>query len=280
MKMPHPVFLDGAWSVTGFRRYYLMTVLYKLPHVTQALFALSLLGTAFGIGGPRRLRDVATLLLPVVVLLLVASGEGMQLGVRYVLPILPFMMILAGRAANFLPARWSAVRWLAGVLVVIACGLSLRSHPHHLPYFNELAGGASGGRFHLLDSNLDWGQDLYLVQAREQQPHPSGKLRLAYFGTLDPHVLGLDYDLPPSWMPAPGRYAVSVNSVMGRPHVLTQPDGSSRSTDFQEWGYFRFFTPTATLGGSIDLYELSEADVERWRDAAREHQKSAALPTR
>ena len=33
-------------------------------------------------------------------------------------------------------------------------------HPYYLAYFNQLAGGPSGGYRVLVDSNLDWGQDL------------------------------------------------------------------------------------------------------------------------
>lgn len=33
-------------------------------------------------------------------------------------------------------------------------------YPHYLAYFNELAGGPRNGYQSLVDSNLDWGQDL------------------------------------------------------------------------------------------------------------------------
>jgi len=36
----------------------------------------------------------------------------------------------------------------------------LRVSPHYLAFFNELAGGPGSGHRVLVDSNLDWGQDL------------------------------------------------------------------------------------------------------------------------
>jgi hypothetical protein len=43
-------------------------------------------------------------------------------------------------------------------------GSSLWYYPHSLSYFNELVGGPMGGPKHLLDSNIDWGQDLFYLK--------------------------------------------------------------------------------------------------------------------
>lgn len=265
MKSPHPVYLDGQWSVSGFRSYYLKTLLYKLPHALQLLFVVALLATALGRCGPRRMRDTLSLLLPAAALLGVASFESMQLGMRYVLPALPLLMIVAGRCAAIWEGASARARRVALAAGLALCGFSLRHHPNHLAYFNELAGGPVGGRHHLLDSNLDWGQDLILVQ-QYIESRGLRSMGLAYFGTLHPQALGIDFTLPPSWGPQPGIYAVSVNYVMGRPHVVTRPDGTSRSVDFQEWGYFREMTPVTTLGGSIDIYEVPPAGAGSGRD--------------
>jgi 4-amino-4-deoxy-L-arabinose transferase-like glycosyltransferase len=268
MQSPHPVFLDGVWSVTGFREYYLKTLLYKLPHLMQLLFVLGFIAIVVRGNGTSRWQDRVTWLLPIGLLLAVASGEGMQLGVRYVLAMFPFLFLIAGGSAKLFSQTGKTSRFVLSAIVLL-CGLSLRHQPHQIAYFNELAGGPVGGRYHLLDSNLDWGQDLAQV-ARVMRAQQLDRIGLAYFGTVPPQVLGIDYELPPSWQPRPGRYAVSVNYVMGRPHVVTQGDGSSRSTDFQEWGYFRFFTPQQTLGGSIDLYDLSSEDVSAWQKAMQQ----------
>jgi hypothetical protein len=142
----------------------------------------------------------------------------------------------------------------------------LRNHPHHLAYFNEYAGGPAGGRDHLLDSNLDWGQDLHLVKEfmDEQQLDSIG---LAYFGTLHPELIGIDYTLPPEWTPEtaatwslpPGWYAVSVNYVLGRPHVLHEPEGGAHGVNIGAFSYFRELEPMRRLGYSIDVYHVPDA---------------------
>ncbi|SFH52629.1 ArnT family glycosyltransferase [Planctomicrobium piriforme] len=267
MESPHPAFLDGQWSLTGFRTYYVKGLLYKVPLVLWVLLALGLSVSLRNRSEPRRRRETWLVLLPVAVLIVVASLQSMQLGVRYILPVLPLLMLLSGRGVGCLPRATVRSQRMTLAAIAIVCGLSLRFHPHHLAYFNELAGGPIGGRYHLLDSNLDWGQDLGLVKKYMDQ-HQLDSISLAYFGTLPPQLLGIKFELPPSWQPQPGRYAVSVNYVMGRPHVVTQGDGTSRGTDFQEFGYFRFFKPETTLGGSIDIYEITPEQIAELREAA------------
>lgn len=262
----HPVYLDGQWTVTGFRSYFVMALLYKLPHLFQLFCLIPLILFIIGRPKPRPWKEVLTLLLPVLLIIKIASGESLQLGLRYILPVLPLLMIFSGYA---LPAFHSLRPLFQRAGIVFLCLgslLSLRYAPGHLAYFNELAGGPPGGRYHLLDSNLDWGQDLGHMQnwLKEQGIEQTG---LAYFGTVPPQVLGIDYELPPSWEPQPGRYAVSVNFVMGRPHGITQGDGTSRAVDFQEFAYFQFFEPVRNWGGSIDFYDISAADVAAWRQA-------------
>lgn len=265
MEQQHPVFLDGAWSVTGFPDYYLKTLLYKLPHPLQALCVLAGPLVLLGACGRRQWRVQLLLLLPAVLLLVVASKTAMQLGVRYVLPVLPLLMLFAGQCGAWLALRRAWIQRPVWLLVFAACLASLRHHPHHLAYFNEYAGGPGGGRNHLLDSNLDWGQDLYLVKAfmAEQQLDAIG---LAYFGTLHPELIGIDYTLPPeltpetagTWTLPPGWYAVSVNYVMGRPHVLHEPEGGAHGVNIGAFRYFREFEPVRRLGYSIDVYHVPQ----------------------
>ena len=109
-----------------------------------------------------------------------------------------------------------------------------------------------------------WGQDLHLVRdfMDEQQLDTIG---LAYFGTLPPDALGIDYTVPPeltrktapNWSLPPGWYAVSVNFVMGRPHLVRQPDGSASPVDIHAFAYFQKLEPVARLGYSIDVYHVS-----------------------
>jgi hypothetical protein len=267
MEAPHPVYLDGRWSETGFDGYYLRALEYKLPHATQALCLLAGLFVAFPARLPRLGRVQALLWLPVVVLVVLASSIGMQLGIRYILPALPLAYLFAAQTARWLDWSRFRVRTLVISLAIVALPWSLRFHPHHLAYFNEFAGGPAGGREHLLDSNLDWGQDLGGVAQfiREHESTKAGlkEIGLAYFGMMPPSEMGIAYHIPPSFSPAPGWYAVSVNFAYGRPHTISNPDGTRRSADFQEFGYFRRYAPMARIGYSIDVYHITKDDISR-----------------
>jgi hypothetical protein len=197
----------------------------------------------------------------------------MQLGIRYVLPVIPFAILFASQAGGWLDFKTFPIRSLATAVLAAAMLLSVRYHPEHLAYFNELAGGPLGGREHLLDSNLDWGQDLgglkkYLDE-HTSRGHAVGNsevdIGLAYFGTVPPAALGIRYQIPPANMPQPGRFAVSVNFEQGRPHWVRTPTGKIQPVDIGQFEYFGFFQPVARIGYSIDVFELSERDVADWR---------------
>jgi 4-amino-4-deoxy-L-arabinose transferase-like glycosyltransferase len=276
MEQPHPSYLDGVWSVTGFPSYFLRTLQYKLPHPFQVFAIWGTIVLASSRGVWQRWRKLLTLWLPGALLVGIASFSSMQLGVRYVLPALPLLMLCAGAIGVVIDRCPRRVRITGVSSAALLCLTSLRHHPHHLAYFNELAGGPVGGRHHLLDSNLDWGQDLNLVKAF-MEDHDLEEIGLAYFGTLPCEALGIRYHIPPGRAPEPGWYAVSVNYVMGRPHLLREPDGSSRPVDLNEFAYFQAFEPVARLGYSIDVYHLSEADIAAAGRRAISDQFSAAF---
>ena len=82
---------------------------------------------------------------------------------RDVLPIFPFAFVWMSKAARAFErkVRWTAV--LVGGAAAWAVASSLWVYPHSLSYFNEAAGGPAGGHNHLVDSNIDWGQDLLFL---------------------------------------------------------------------------------------------------------------------
>ncbi len=272
MEGQHPVFLDGQWSTHGFRSYYVKTLVYKLPHAVHLMVLLALLSLLERTESSLQRRRALWVLIPFVVLLALASFSNMQLGIRYVLPALPFLYLFAAQAAvaggNAEGSRRNVFFGALAVGVLLSVS-ALRFHPHHLAYFNELAGGPLLGRWHLLDSNLDWGQDLDRL-ARYLSEHGNSEIGLAYFGTVPPARLGIHYHLPPTFRPRPGRYAVSVNLLMGRPYAVRAPDGRLVPCGLEAFGYFRFFEPVAHVGYSIDVFELTAADVARWQKVEAE----------
>lgn len=263
MEAQHPVYLDGQWSLQGFPDYYIRSLAYKLPHAAQALVLLATLFVVMPGRELRMLRVQLPVLLPAALVIAVASSIGMQLGIRYILPALPPLYIFAGQSARWFDWKRYPVRTLLIGFVAVALPLSLRLHPHHLAYFNELAGGPIGGREHLLDSNVDWGQDLRSLRQYldEQRIDDVG---LAYFGMYPPSKLGIRYHVPPR-EPASGWYAISANFFYGRPHTICNPDDTYRPADIHEFAWLRQFRPVARVGYSIDVFHVTDDDLRALR---------------
>jgi hypothetical protein len=263
MEAKHPIYLDGELvSGVGFRDYYLRACAYKWPHATQALVLTALAALAFASSSRRLWRTHAVVLFPAVLTIGIASISPMQLGIRYILPAFPLIYLFTGHVGTWFhrPRALLQKMWVA--VCVPGLLLGLRYHPHHLAYFNELSGGPLAGPTHLLDSNIDWGQDLGELQAY-LRAQPVDSLALAYFGMLPPGRLGFQYHFPPALKELrgmggipPGWYAVSVNFVQGRPHTIRDANGAIRAVGPMEFGYFQSMKPVARIGWSINVYRV------------------------
>jgi 4-amino-4-deoxy-L-arabinose transferase-like glycosyltransferase len=248
-----PKYLRGQWrQEKGWWYYYFYCAAVKGPLGTLGLLAAGALAACLFRSCRRELTTEAALLLPMATLFLCVSFEtGLNSHFRYVLPAFPFAFVFAGRLGPLCRSGSHWWRWiLIGVLALNAASV-LWVHPHYLTYFNELAGGPLGGGRHLADSNIDWGQGLLALRDWLHDRDAGRKLYLAYFGTMDPAVIGIQYDPPPLDGPVPGLHAVSVNYLLGMPaNALT---------------YYRRFQPVATPGNSIYVYDLTPEQVQEAR---------------
>jgi hypothetical protein len=218
----HPAYLLGDRSNTGWRLYYLVAFAVKntpgfLGALVVAMIVL-LRRRAFG------LSSVATHWGITALLVFAAASLGrIQIGERYILPVYPYLILLMSTAA---PALFSAKlgRLAAGALFALHAGAGLLAAPGgHLSYFNLLAGGREGGHRVLLDSNLDWGQDLPRLAAW-MRSQGLKTLQLGYHGSDDPRRVGIESEsLPglnlyagrPPQAPFSGTVAVSPNLLLG-----------------------------------------------------------------
>ncbi len=268
MQQSHPTYLDMEWGLNGFRSYYLCALLYKLPHAVQFLLLLAMyrLFKQKTQSGFLPVRILGILVTPIILLFLIATFSNNQLGLRYILPVFPFLFLLIAPLAEQLDFNQHKVFSYLVLAAVLTLPMSLRFAPDHLSYFNEISGGPENGALHLIDSNMDWGQDLYQLKNYLHE-HQINDFALAYFGTVPPSTLGTPYRLPPEYHPEPGNYAISASILQGRPYSIRQQDGIRHNLDADALGYFRFFEPKAHLGYSINYYELAPEDVARWHTA-------------
>ncbi len=114
----------------------------------------------------------------------------LNIGHRHILPMYPALFIVAGALL-----RQGAGRWLRATAIAVALAStaeSLAVRPHYLAFFNVLAGGPTAGWRQLVDSSLDWGQDLpALAQWVRSHRQPGENVYVSYFGTGHPSYEGL-----------------------------------------------------------------------------------------
>jgi 4-amino-4-deoxy-L-arabinose transferase-like glycosyltransferase len=235
-------YLFGVWSREGWWHYNLVAMAVKNP---LSVVILLCVGPWWWRRVPISRRELWEAALPAVVLLAsMVLFNRLNIGVRYLLPVFPLALLLAAPVWHG-GRRWQP--WLAGALLLLHVGTAAMIHPRYLSYFNLAVGGPSAGHGVLLDSNLDWGQDLYrLPEALAALGH-QGPIGLLYFGHVPPGLYGLDYYLPPP-TPAEGVFAISVQYYMGGSYAVTGPDGLMYQVSPEHIGWLRQFPPTSRAG--------------------------------
>jgi hypothetical protein len=263
-------YLFGEHSRTGWRHYYLAALAVKTPLPLLALALAGFLlwppaagaprepaprggaagkaGAAGGAGatgatGAAALRPVDALLPMVPILVYLAaftlSGNLKNIGLRYILPIYPFLCLMAAVAARALWSRTWARRAVIAV-VVWQVLIAVWIYPDYLTFFNVTVGGPSRGAEVLLDSNLDWGQDLKGL-GRYIKDHRIEQIYVDYFGRACRRYYGVtstpDFE--------GGYIAVSATSLKG-----------VYADDKERYRFLWDREPVARIGGSIFVYDV------------------------
>ncbi|MEX2561155.1 MAG: hypothetical protein WD403_14635, partial [Pirellulales bacterium] len=265
-------YLNGEFNETGFFHYYLVGLLVKTPLCVPLLAVVAWWGRR-----DLTRSEVALLATGALLLLFFSLSKHKNIGLRYVLFLEPLLAIWIGRlgtriATIELPgaqtaatardktARRAAIRPTAAkrdlaLAAAAAAGMlftAVSAWPHYLAYFNRASGGPTSGHKYLLDSNLDWGQDLIELR-RFMEREGIDSIDLAYFGRVPPEVYGVTYRMLGAGPPA--RYAaISANLLWGRMYFV---NGTSYwPEDKDTYAAYRRLKPKAVLGHSIYVFEL------------------------
>ncbi len=189
MFVPHPTeqhynFFHGTVKLGGWRHYYLTALAIK---TTLPFLALVLLGVRM-----LTRKELLVLGLPALSYIAVCTAASKQNGLRYILPAFPFLCLAAGALVRSRGRSWALA---AALLVGWSAVETTRLAPNYLVYFNQLVGGPAQGYRWLVDSNLDWGQDLRLLgDFLRRQENPETIVACLGNGDLD-HYLGTHQDL-------------------------------------------------------------------------------------
>ena len=174
-------FILGKWYPHGIWWYFPVTISIK---TTLGLIALVLLaGYAMvtrKLGkGPDHSRALVYVLFVWVAYLFTAGINGLNIGVRHVLPVYALAAVIAGAGVAALMPLSRGWKWACSALIAAHVLSSLSVLPYPLAYANEAWGGAPNTYKFLADSNVDWGQQLYQVKDWEDR-HPGKECWFAY----------------------------------------------------------------------------------------------------
>lgn len=196
-----------------------------------------------------------------------AITSNLNIGVRHILPTLPFIYFLTARQI----IRWTKTssidepqnffQWIKNIYhtyikslerYLLVCALmfwmflsTIAAFPYYLSYYNILGGGLTNGYKISVDSNYDWGQDLKRLRDWTKSDFEFSKsdfrIAIDYFGGGNPKYYFGDKFVP--WQsskgPPNGWFAVSTTFLQ---------------TDSYSW--LKNKTPVARAGTSIFIYKF------------------------
>ncbi|MGC8977368.1 MAG: ArnT family glycosyltransferase [Candidatus Ratteibacteria bacterium] len=253
-KTGQDLFLNGKFSKTGFRSYFLWVFLYKTPISFLVILFISFLIR------PKIDRDEKFLIMPAIIYFIIASISKKQVGgVRYILPVYALFYIFVGRIFIY-NDRLKIKRVVLFFLIFWYFLVSLKIHPHYLAYFNQICGGPDNGWKKILNS--DWGQDLIsLKDFLEREGNP--EIMTNIFGVLPPEVYGITpYEpfLYQVFMSLPEE-KYHINSENPKKEYLVISVNCLAGLHYQDpdiFWYLKEKKPYAKLGYTIYVYDITK----------------------
>jgi hypothetical protein len=246
-------FRHGSWPT-----YFIVALLIKTP-IPELLFMTTAAVLAL-YGWRREWREEAFVLLPLGAMFLGYATLASPIGVRYMIPCLPFLFIASGRVGAALSRASRLGLAVAAALTLWLVAEFATIWPDHLSYFNEAAGGSRSGVEWLDDSNVDWGQG-FLELRRYVQENSIQKYRLCNFGYFNPAYYGFNGDLV--WLdalldpPSPGTLILSSHCVARVKGWLGRRYGNGP----ENW--LAHVQPRAIVGHAYWVYEIPPAREHR-----------------
>lgn len=241
-------YLFGSLKQGGWWYYYPVAIAVKMTLGSLLLVAVAV-ATATRRGGTEghepRVFSGWFIAVPAVVCLVSVMASRLDIGVRYALPTVAMLTVVAGGAVLAVKRfRY----WLVGIIlaaVLFHIGSAFRAFPHFLPYANEAFGGPPALSRHLNDSNLDWGQDLPLLASYVNR-NGIAEYRLSVFSNVPLWAYGLA-----------GKAAPTDQEVSERPYRGVVAVSASQRTYHPDLYYWLSgLTPAIILGHSIAVYDL------------------------
>ncbi len=254
----HSSYLLGNYSETGWRHYFLIAFLVKTSVPVIVLLLICII-TYIRKNNKKQAVNINNLclIIPALLIFFVSSFSPKQIGLRYVLLIYPFLFVFLGKSAC-VKNKYKAV------IISVLCGWyvfsSVRVFPHYLSYFNELAGGPDNGYKYLLDSNIDWGQDLNGLKKYLDEKE-ADNLILSYCGTGNPLNWGIKYQdlMSPLGLTQPTQHINQIMANGGKEYLAVSLNNmhSLLYNDKTVFNWLKSYSPVKIIGHTIYVYDIT-----------------------
>lgn len=278
----------GEVSMHGWHKYFPIVYFIKEPLAWWGLVIIALLAIITKIKSltfkvssiiewARKHFEELAMLLWIIIYWTISVKGNLNIGGRHLLPVYPFTIILVSgqltKVINYVknhfpvesPQTWLAVFWpgLIGILLSWYVYENLNVYPYYLTYFNQVAGGPTRGYRYVVDSNLDWGQDLLRLKNWLNQNSIS-KIEFDYFGWADPSyylkekyiwINSTKYQDANDFINrnnSDGWIAVSSTFLQGSQGTPEKPN----SFNYERW--LKAYEPITVIGNSIFVYRISK----------------------
>lgn len=273
-KYGHDSFLMGEYRRLGWWYYFPLAFLIKTPVAVFILFGLCVsfflyrkIDTLkaekdiFKEPAPRWFRWASNikrffitipihfyaLSIPPFLFLLISLNSKINLGLRHIIIVYPFLYVFLGSLMTFRPKKQYLYQFILAISSIYFIISTSLIYPYYLSYFNEIIGGPSNGHTYLLDSNIDWGQDLKYLKLWMDENDVS-TIYLRFFGTALPEYYGIDYTQLPKT-----NELVNGNTMLGKFGVISISDLFNKENDYS---WLKEFQPVTRIGYSMWVYDL------------------------
>jgi len=269
----HTTYFLGEVTAAGWRNYFPIVYLIKEPLAFHILWILALCYFVLKIQEPSwrkpffRLKNFVhehfvefSMALWLLIYWGTSIKSNLNIGVRHLLPVFPFTIILTAKGTLFWLENTKYKRlahFLLGILLLWQAVSVLKIYPHFLAYANELVGGSDKLYLYTVDSNLDWGQDLKRLKKWTEE-NKIEKIYLDYFGGGNPkYYLGQKYESwwgqrNPKELPKGSYLAVSATALQGGKGLPAR--GFDLPTGYYLW--LDKYKPVAKIGYSIFVFHI------------------------
>lgn len=233
-----PAYLFGHISQTGWWYYLPVAFIIKTPIAILVILAILIIKSRIS-----NYKKYYILVLFPVVLFLASLLGHIDIGLRYLLPIYPFIFLAMSSIATNLLLKKLYFKIIFALLCLWYLVSFTTITPHQLTYFNEFVGGPKNGAKFLVDSNIDWGQDLKRLKTYLTKNNISTPIYLSYFGTADPSYYQINSQKITDYTgPIHGIVAVSVTNL--------------KLLEKNNLNWLVAYTPIDKIGNSIYIYNI------------------------